>query len=999
MVMAAALLFTAAMTFFGVYTFYYSTEIKLPDCKNKYTLFYILLSGFLIRIIASLCYPGHPTDIACFNAWSNFLTTEGFASFYTSDMFADYPPGYMYILYIVGFLKNIFSYNSIFAYSVLKLPAMLADILCAVIIYKLAEKKLGNKIKYLITGFFLFNPAVILNSAVWGQVDSVFTLFVLLMFVAILEKRMILSYFIFALSIFMKPQALFYAPVLGFAIIENVFLDNYSNKKVIKNLLGGISAILILFILAKPFGISNVISQYISTLESYNFVTVNAYNFWGALGLNWTPSNYIYSILGYLSIAITVVLSAFIYFKSEKDNRLFITSAFICLSVFMFSIKMHERYAFPAIVFLLCSFAVSFKKKEMYFYIATSALQFLNAFHVLFFYKPEVVFETQNIVYTIAISWLNVIFFVLFFIYLMRKNMNIPLCLKAKENANFFENKTEMTLQKNIAKKDIIAMIIITLIYSTVALYNLGDIKAPQSFEKITENKTITIDYGEEKDISGISLYLGALNIDDQRTVHIDLKDDLGKNLHSFDIDSGDVFAWNTYQDFSVFARYIQLTASDTVYVGELGTFSSGGQLVYPAEAPTLLIDEQDLVQKHGTYLNGTYFDEIYHARTAYEFTENLPVYEWTHPPLGKIFISLGINIFGMTPFGWRIIGTLFGILMIPILYIFSKKMFGSTFISVISAILISSDFMHFTQTRIATIDVYITFFVILMYYFMYKYVTEDVGKKDVSKTYASLLFAGVSMGLGIACKWTGAYAGAGLAVIFFVTIALKHIKGRIDTPNVLKTFGMCVIFFVLIPAIIYVLSYIPFLRSNNGEFMDIVQNQIDMFAYHSDTVVSSTHPFSSQWYKWLIDYRPIWYYSGINGTLTENISAFGNPIIWISGLLAFVYCVYDGIRNHNKNAVFLVIAYLAQLIPWVFVERTTFIYHYFPCVPFLVLMISHLINRVCIKKPNAKKWFILFAVISVFLFIMFYPAISGFPVDGDYVNNYLKWLPSWKLI
>ena len=997
MIMAPAMLFIALVTFFGVYTFYYKTQNKITSHENKYTLFSLLLIGFFIRILASLLYPGHTTDMACFNAWSDFLKSEGFSSFYTTDMFADYPPGYMYILYIIGFIKSFFNENSILTYTILKLPAILADLLCALCIYNISKR--NSDIKYLITSFFLFNPAVILNSSVWGQVDSVFTLFVLLMLIAILEEHMILSYFIFAFAIFLKPQALFYAPVLIFAIIESVFLRNFSVKKFTKNLLGGLSAILMLYILALPFGIENVISQYISTLESYNYVTVNAYNFWGALGLNWTPSDTFFSLFGYLSIIVTVIISAFIYFKNKENNRLFITSAFICLSVFMFSIKMHERYAFPVLAFLLCSYAVSSKKEEIHLFFATSVLQFLNMVHVLFCYTPDTAFKTQNVAFVLGISWINVIFFIIFFVYIIRKKLSIPYFVKIKEfirskNINLDEPK-----EKQLTKKDIIAIIVITIIYSFIALYNLGNTKAPQTFETINSNESLILDFGEEKDISYINLYLGALNIDDTRTVTIHLKDKFQNALHSIDVESGNVFYWNSYKDFSVFARYIEIVASDTVYIGEIGAFSSNGEQVYPANTNTFISDEQHLVCKKASYLNGTYFDEIYHARTAYEFVDDLPVYEWTHPPLGKIFISLGIRLFGMTPFGWRIIGTLFGIIMIPLLYIFSKRMFGNTFVSIISAILFSSDFMHFAQTRIATIDVYITFFVMLMYYFMYKYVTEVIEKKKVSKTYLTLFLSGISMGLGIACKWTGVYAGAGLAVILFIALILKHKTGEIDIGYAIKTICFCFIFFVLIPVIIYTVSYIPFLRSNNGELYDIIQNQIDMFAYHGDTVVSSTHPFSSPWFEWLIDYRPIWYYSGRNGALSENISAFGNPLIWIAGLLAFIYCLYDSIVNRSKNATFLVISYLAQLLPWIFVERTTFIYHYFPCVPFLILMIAHFIHKMCNKNANNKKWFIMFAIVSVLLFIMFYPVISGYPVNGDYVRNFLRWLPSWQLM
>lgn len=49
------------------------------------------------------------------------------------------------------------------------------------------------------------------------------------------------------------------------------------------------------------------------------------------------------------------------------------------------------------------------------------------------------------------------------------------------------------------------------------------------------------------------------------------------------------------------------------------------------------LVDEQDCVPEYPSYMTGMYFDELYHARTAYEHLHNLSVYEVSHPPLGKI--------------------------------------------------------------------------------------------------------------------------------------------------------------------------------------------------------------------------------------------------------------------------------------------------------------------------------------------------------------------------
>ena len=159
------------------------------------------------------------------------------------------------------------------------------------------------------------------------------------------------------------------------------------------------------------------------------------------------------------------------------------------------------------------------------------------------------------------------------------------------------------------------------------------------------------------------------------------------------------------------------------------------------------LFDEQDGYRKAITFRSGTYFDEIYHARTAYEIAHGMSNYEWTHPPLGKVFISLGVRMFGMNPFGWRIIGVLFGIGMIPFMYFFGRRLFKNrTWAAGALTFLFTFDFMHFTQTRIATIDVYGTFFIIAMFYFMYQYSQTSFYDTKLWKTFIPLGLSAVMM-------------------------------------------------------------------------------------------------------------------------------------------------------------------------------------------------------------------------------------------------------------
>lgn len=551
-------------------------------------------------------------------------------------------------------------------------------------------------------------------------------------------------------------------------------------------------------------------------------------------------------------------------------------------------------------------------------------------------------------------------------------------------------------------KRDYIALGLIVFFYSIIAFFHLGDTKAPESFYEISERyEQIELDLGNVCPIQKMDYYLGCYH-DRKISVETAVRKEGPYVPLSEDVVLEKVFAWGSIE-INKEIRYIRLVfQDDKASLGELVFVDTEGKIRVPKETNSTevekLFDETALYTGRKTYLNSTYFDEIYHARTAYEYIHGLYSYENTHPPLGKLFISLGIRIFGMNPFGWRIAGTLFGILMLPFIYLFAKRLVKEYFLTVCVTVLFAFDFMHFTQTRIATIDVFVTFFIILMYYFMYCYCERSQRGESLLRTLVPLGLSGISMGFGVASKWTGAYAGVGLAILFFITLYLRWKKDK-SLSYVIKTLVFCLVFFVAVPAVIYTLSYLPFVdNQNTGLLARMLKNQETMFNYH--TGIEATHPYSSWWYQWPIMYRPIWYYSGtVTETVKEGISAFGNPLVWWTGIPAFFYLLYRMIRKRDKKAGFLVVAYLAQYLPWIFVRRITFIYHYFPSVPFVTLMIGYCMFLLWKKRPEIKRGICIYTGLAVGLFVMFYPVLSGFPISTWYVDHFLRWFGSWVLL
>ena len=1018
-------------------------DIKRQDRKREYGLLLLLLIvAFGLRIILAYKNEGFFSDISCFYNWSLRAYDVGLTGFYAEGFFADYPPGYIYISYLVGALLRYFNceFLSTTCLIVLKFPAILCDMMTGFLVYRIAKGENHWKRGLLFSALFLLNPAIMQNSSIWGQVDSVYTLAVFIMCLLLYQKKMVPAYFVYAVGVLIKPQTLIFTPLLLWGIYENVFAEGFQGKKFLKNLLGGLSAIGFMALACLPFGIEKIFNLYFDTMGSYPYVSVNAYNFWAMFGLDWVSQEELflqgisYQSMGTMVIFIICVCTILIFVTRRNcKDRYCMASAFLITSMFLFSVRMHERYIYPAMLFLLMIYLVNGDKHFLTCYLWFSLFIYLNSWHVMKYFLTDYFYPNNNLV--IGISMGMVLGGIYFYrsIILCEEDENLfgeshfkerHLGKTLSEDSSVVERKIEDSRKeekRSFGRKDILYMFLVTAFYAVFAFYHLGDKKVPDSEYHAEVNDNILLKMPEGQGIAKIGCYL---NYEKDAPVYL-YEWDYQRAEWNFvqEITFHDVYKWNMVSlDVTVHTRDICLvTDSQERNFAELVFCDYEGNMIVPENADEYkeLFDEGDLFPGEVTHMSGTYFDEIYYSRVVHEFEEGLPTYEWTHPPLGKILISIGALLFGKTPFGFRFMGALFGCLMLPFMYLFGRNICKSREIGFFAAFLFAFDFMHFTQTRIATIDVYITFFVILMYYFMEKYIHMerytgcDLNQAEYRKAFIPLFGAGLAFGLGIASKWTGFYAGAGLAILFFGTWALTYQKkkdifqlekekGKEFQKRFWKTCAGCILFFIIIPVCIYTLSYIPFRnqQTDMGLIARMIQNQKDIFGYHTN--VTDTHPFESTWNQWPTMIRPIMYFSSYSGRgMARGISAFGNPFVWWAGIPAFIYMVYLIIRKKDGIAAFLCIGYLAQYLPWMLVDRCTFIYHYFPSVPFVVLMITYGLYQFTKHSKTSSKWIVFggYAILTFAAFLIYYPVLSGEPVDREYAQQTLRLLKDWVLV
>jgi dolichyl-phosphate-mannose--protein O-mannosyl transferase len=145
---------------------------------------------------------------------------------------------------------------------------------------------------------------------------------------------------------------------------------------------------------------------------------------------------------------------------------------------------------------------------------------------------------------------------------------------------------------------------------------------------------------------------------------------------------------------------------------------------------------------------------------------------------------------------------------------------------------------------------------------------------------------------------------------------------------------------------------------------------------------------------------RPILYYLGITPEgYRTMIMAFGNPALHWGGLAAMIAMPIVAYREGDGRAFAIFIAYLMLLLPWVFIERPAFAYHYFPNLIFLSLAIAYVFDHMIRRRRGRYQIAIVsFTAVSVILFVMFYPTLSAWPLSNWYGQNVLRWFDSWPI-
>lgn len=481
----------------------------------------------------------------------------------------------------------------------------------------------------------------------------------------------------------------------------------------------------------------------------------------------------------------------------------------------------------------------------------------------------------------------------------------------------------------------------------------------------------------------------------------------------------------------------------------------------------------------HLSHPSGFVFDEVYYPKAAciylglpnatchvessdekYWLTNKWDVGSWVHPPLGKWTIAMGIKAFGMDAFGWRFMSALAGTLIAVMVACIAQMLFGRPIWTFLAGLLMAIEHLNVVMSRIGLLDIHLEFWILVGFLcilldrrWIERETPPDPEPMEVAGPDGEMLLitprwskvpsplwrpwrfaAGVALGAACAVKWSGLTAIVAAVALSYGWEAVRRHRGDTSWARafgkafVLETFGL-VLTFLLVPAAVYLFTWIPWFNHFDWSFSAWWQNQLDMWRYHASLQATAldakthtytpTHPYYSRPWTWLPMLRPVSYYVNDLGPDIRQILAIGSPAIFWGSLLALPFTAVAWWRKRDWRAGYILVPFAFQYFAWFAVSRPQFFFYVLPCTPFMVLGVIYAARllsdaRLVLRSPAHaasdgtpgegpavserhpyRPVVVIFFIVAVALFLWFWPVLTGTRITDSHWRA-IVWFPGW---
>ncbi len=981
----------------------------------KYPGFWLLiLAGFAIRLIASP-YTGLESEITTLRDFALGRTPTN-----PLELAAHYPLLYAFVLKSSGALLQALQWqHSAASTVVLKLPFIVLDLLSAALLLEYLRERMRGRSVWIIGLLLILNPALIMASAYSGLGSAITT--VLWVSVAILHTRgqQISAWALWAASFSLSPSW----------IILSLYFVAYGWRFGNARQRGGgalaASVVFILLTIAPGYAPADLWQGLVATAEHSDWRVGSA--------------------LGLLALLIMWVRST-----APAQPELLPNFFLLGFASALLLPQSHQREWLPVLIFMTPLLLRGIH--HLWVYLALTLLVFFKLgleYHAVEHLRMETLLASPisraaNIglglllLFEISIEW-------------HRHNTGLRGLTHyalARTKTTWHSLNTLCTLPTRAAatrafslnRLDYAALLALFLFALGVLFSNLGALKYPTNGLKVlAESATLELRFDRPQKLTGIAFYsgetgpvLGFKHWQDGRWQPL-WPANQGKLRYPTKRKYRASFKNHTRHFEAVQLSRLQLHISGHgAVLNELELQGVDGQRLLPDEIVVIqgdtifsgpvrqhpFFDEQQSIGEIDDYRDNSYWDEVYYARSAYNLVNGVTPYEKTHPPLGKSLIGLGIRLFDMSPFGWRFSTTLVTALMPLLLFFAGREFTGRRLGAYSAAFLLVFECMPFSIGRMANIDTFMVFFLTAMLLALYRWFSLDQGYFR-RRSIGWFVLAACCFGLAASIKWSALFTGFAI----FILVAgqqLWHLAQlsrnsasrwqpfkRQLYSETLPHAGAWTLGFILLPALIYYLSHWEFLSTLPEQpalfsipgLKAFWHQQNFILGYHGDHKALSTHSLSIPFYLWPTLAKPLAeIFIGGNSPqgIRSTISVLGNPAIWWPGALLMLGLGWQALKGGSRISLLLSSAYFLPFLPWILVERPTFLYAYYPHIPILILGLGYLLSRL---DPRAWKNRILLAgygATVIGLFVLFYPATSGLPTSETWHES-LHWFTTWQ--
>ena len=348
---------------------------------------------------------------------------------------------------------------------------------------------------------------------------------------------------------------------------------------------------------------------------------------------------------------------------------------------------------------------------------------------------------------------------------------------------------------------------------------------------------------------------------------------------------------------------------------------------------------------------------------TSVEAIHKSPDPNFIHPSGSKFLILAGIKIFGNDPLGWRFFSMVFGIASLALFFFVATRLLSSVNAGLMAMFLLSTDFLHIVQSRLAMIDMFLFFFTVAIFGF------SALLKSTKSKSW---LLLGLIIAAGTSIKYVFA-VWAALALIY---ILVRHGIKKIESWAFIINAGIFSVLLYTLWGFYYI--------SADYSFANWMQLHIESVTRTTD--ILKFHRYGSHPAQWIFNSKAIWYAFDLKDDIYRGILGFGNPVLWLA-FIPLSYQVFSLLREKialkdlplNREFFpllwFILVYAPLYILMW---KRQGYIYYMLPAVAPMTLV-------VCQSLITIKNRKILYAFFGLNLagLAFFLPTILFLPMPN----------------